>query len=72
MLLSPKDCMDVSLNMPWFYVSHIPRCMTKKRHEQMSVAIIHLLQVLHLVGKSASPEDAVTDDPRPLYSTRRW
>lgn len=29
MLLSPKDCMDISLYMLWFYVSHIPRGMNK-------------------------------------------
>lgn len=28
----------------------------------MSTVIIHLLRVLHLVGKSASPEDAVKDN----------
>lgn len=63
MLLSPKDCTDVGLNMSFFYVSHISRCTTKKRHQQMPTAIIHLLWILRVVGKPASAEDAVTMTP---------
>lgn len=38
-----------SLSVQWY---HIPRCMTEKSHGPMSTVIIHLLKVLHRVGKS--------------------